>query len=40
LFNSLPGDKIEVKILENNTLQPLYSSGGVIYWTPLKKKGK
>jgi hypothetical protein len=40
LFKSLPGDKIEVTIQENNTLRPLYSSGGVIYWLPLKKKGK
>ncbi len=38
LFVSLPGDKIDVKLLDNNTLSPLYSSGGVIYWLPLKKK--
>lgn len=39
LFASLPGDKIGVKITENNLLDPLYSSGGIIYWMPLKKKG-
>lgn len=39
LFKILPGDKIGVQLLEAGTLKPLYSSGGVIYWIPLKKRG-
>lgn len=38
LFNILPGEKIGIKLLENAQLEPLYSSGGVIFWIPIKKR--
>jgi len=38
LFEILPGDKIGVQCLENGVLQPLYSSAGIVYWIPVKKK--
>ncbi len=37
-FEVLPGEKIGVQLLDNGSLQPLFSSGGVMYWTPSKKQ--
>ena len=36
----IPGDKIGVQLLDKETFQPMYSSAGVIYWIPLKKRSK
>jgi hypothetical protein len=36
-FTILPGDKVGVQLLANGTLQPLYSSAGILYWIPVKK---
>jgi hypothetical protein len=36
----LPGDKIGVQRLSDAGFQPVYSSSSVVYWTPVKKRGK
>ena len=38
-FRVLPGDKIGVSRSDNGAFDPLYSSGGISYWIPLKKRG-
>jgi hypothetical protein len=39
-FSIIPAEKINVSLSGTNTLTPLYSSWGIIYWTPVKKRVK
>lgn len=34
----LPGDKIGVNFLGGERFEPMYSTGGIFYWVPLKKR--
>jgi hypothetical protein len=38
IFEFLAGDKIGINLSENGLMQPLYSSCGLIYWIPVKRK--
>lgn len=38
LLELLPGDKIGVKYLGSERFAPMYTTGGIIYWTPVKKR--
>jgi hypothetical protein len=38
LLELLPGDKIGVSFIGGDRFSPLYSTGGVIFWSPLKKR--
>jgi len=40
VFTLLPGDKIGVHLTGTSSMQPLYSSCGIIPWSPVKKKTK
>ena len=40
LFGIIPAEKIGASLLENGNLSPQYSSGGIIYWTPIAKHKK
>ena len=33
----VPGEKIGMTVINGEQFSPLYSSGAVIYWVPLKK---
>jgi hypothetical protein len=38
LLELLPGDKIGVRFLGGERFAPIYTTGGIIYWTPVKKR--
>jgi hypothetical protein len=38
LLELLPGDKIGVRFLGGERFAPMYTTGGIIYWTPVKKR--
>ena len=38
LLELLPGDKIGISFLGGDRFSPMYSTGGIIFWTPLKKR--
>ena len=38
LLELLPGEKIGVSYLGGERFSPMYSAGGIFYWTPLKKR--
>ena len=38
LIELLPGEKIGVSFLGGERFSPMYSTGGIFYWTPLKKR--
>jgi len=38
LFEFLPGEKIGVSFLGGDRFAPMYSTGGIFYWSPLKKR--
>lgn len=38
LMEFLPAEKIGIKTTHENTIHPLYSSAGIIFWLPAKKK--
>lgn len=40
LFELVPGDRIGVASAGGDAFAPLYSSGGLVYWLPLKKSRK
>lgn len=40
LFALVPGDKIGVTLAGPDAFQPLYSSCGLVYWQPIKKRRK
>ncbi len=40
LFTMVPGDKIGVTLAGPDAFHPLYSSCGLVYWQPIKKRRK
>ncbi|MBN1823568.1 MAG: hypothetical protein JW803_04550 [Endomicrobiales bacterium] len=34
----LPGDKIGIRLAENGAFMPLYSSSGISYWVPTRRR--